>query len=137
MTEDVALNADLVQDVLRESAIRFFVDDEGDIGSIWDNCHIYFFLHGEHGEILQLRVYLPRHFDIGDKAMLLDLLDEWNRTKMFPKAYTVTADDGQVTVTAEHTFDFEPGVPRELLRFTINGWVSTLLRFVEWFGDRT
>jgi hypothetical protein len=137
VSERVALSPGLIQDLLASDGIKFFIDNDGDIGTLWDSCYIYFFLHGQAAEILQVRAYLTKQFDIAAKPALLQLLDEWNRTKMFPKAYSSTDDLGRVTISAEHTFDFEPGVAEDLLRFTLTGWISTLLRFAEWMEKRT
>jgi hypothetical protein len=64
------------------------------------------------------------------------LLDEWNRTKLFPKAYTVLPDDGMVGVCAEQVFDFEAGVTRAQLKYTLGIWVDTLLRFADWLDEQ-
>ena len=62
--------------------------------------------------MLQARLYLNRRFSVDARGSLALLLDEWNRTKLFPKAYTVLPDDGMVSVCAEQCFDFEAGVTR-------------------------
>ena len=41
-------------------------------------------------------LYLNRRFGVDNRATLALLLDEWNRTKLFPKAFTILPDDGMV-----------------------------------------
>jgi hypothetical protein len=55
---------------------------------------------------------------------------------LFPKAYTVLPDDGMVGICAEQCYDFEAGVTRTQLKYTVGVWIDTLLRFAEWIDDQ-
>ena len=127
---------ELVQEILHDLDIRYFVDDEGDLGCMWERCRIYFFFQGPQREVLQARAYLDQRFDIDFKPLLLDLTDDWNRTKPFPKAFTTVGDDGRVGLCAEHTFDFEVPVERAVLVYMVRWWLSSLLKFSTWVGER-
>ena len=126
----------LVQQLLDEFGLKHGIDDDGDLAVRWEKCSVYFFFYGERKEVLQARLYLNRRFNADMRATLAVLLDEWNRTKLFPKAYTVLPDDGMVGICAEQCQDFEGGVTRAQLKYAIGMWVDTLLRFADWVDDQ-
>jgi hypothetical protein len=126
----------LVQQVLDEYGLKHQIDDDGDLVVRWEKCSVYFFFYGEKHEVLQARLYMNRRFSVEMRGMLALLLDEWNRTKLFPKAYTVLPDDGVAGVCAEHCQDFEAGVTRAQLKYAVGLWLDTLLRFVDWVDEQ-
>lgn len=126
----------LVEQILDEYGLKHTIDDDGDLTVRWEKCSVFFFFYGEQQEILQARLYLNRRFDVDLRAGLALTMDEWNRTKLFPKAYTVLPDDGAVGVCAEQCFDFEAGVTRAQLKYTVGVWVETLLRFADWVDEQ-
>jgi hypothetical protein len=127
---------ELLREILSELDIRSFDDDEGDLGCMWEGCRIYFFLAGPHQEILRVQALLDRRCDIEDKPLLLDIADDWNRTRMFGKAYTSVGDDGRVGLCAEHVFDFAVPVARPVLVSMVRWWIASLLKFAGWVGER-
>jgi hypothetical protein len=70
------------------------------------------------------------------RATIVLLLDEWNRTKLFPKAFTILPDDGMVGICAEQCYDFETGATRAQVKYAVGMWVDTLLRFGDWLDDQ-
>jgi hypothetical protein len=126
----------LVQQLLDEFGLKHSIDDDGDLTVRWEKCSIYFFLYGERQEVLQARMYLSRRFDVETRTTLTMLLDEWNRTKLFPKAFTILPDDGMVGICAEQCFDFEAGATRSQIKYTVGMWIETLLRFCDWLEDQ-
>ena len=126
----------LVQQLLDEFGLRHSIDEDGDLTVRWEKCSIYFFFYGERHEVLQARMYLNRRFDVEMRTTLTMLLDEWNRTKLFPKAFTILPDDGMVGICAEQCHDFEAGVTRAQLKYAIGIWIDTLLRFCDWLDDQ-
>jgi hypothetical protein len=126
----------MIQQVLDEFGLKHSIDDDGDLTVRWEKCSIYFFFYGERREVLQARMYLNRRFDVDMRATLTLLLDEWNRTKLFPKAFTILPDDGMVGICAEQCHDFEAGVTRAQLKYAIGIWIDTLLRFGDWLEDQ-
>jgi hypothetical protein len=126
----------LVQQLLDEFGLRHSIDDDGDLTVQWEKCRIYFFFYGERQEVLQARMYLNRRFDVEMRATLAMLLDEWNRTKLFPKAFTILPDDGMVGICAEQCHDFEAGATRAQLKYAVGVWIDTLLRFSDWLDDQ-
>jgi len=126
----------LVQQILDEFGLTHAIDDDGDLVVRWEKCSVYFFFYGEAREVLQARLYLNRRFPVESRSALALMLDEWNRSKLFPKAYTVLPDDGMVGVCGEQCQDFETGVTRAQLKYTLGMWVETLIRFAEWVDEQ-
>jgi hypothetical protein len=126
----------LVQQILDEFGLKHAVDDDGDLAVRWEKCSVYFFFYGERHEVLQARLYMNRRFSVDNRAAIALMLDEWNRTKLFPKAYTVLPDDGMVGICAEQCFDFDAGATRSQLKYAIGMWVDTLLRFTDWVDEQ-
>ena len=126
----------LVQQLLDEFGLVHSIDDDGDLVVRWEKCSVYFFFYGDQREVLQARMYLNRRFDVDNRAALALLTDEWNRTKLFPKAFTILPDDGMVGLCAEHSYDYEAGATRAQLKYAIGMWVDTLLRFSDWIDDQ-
>jgi hypothetical protein len=126
----------LVEQLLDEFGLRHGIDEDDDLVVRWEKCSIYFFFYGERREVLQARMYLNRRFTVEMRATLALLLDEWNRTKLFPKAFTILPDDGMVGICAEQCYDFEAGVTRAQLKYAVGMWIDTLLRFGDWIDDQ-
>jgi hypothetical protein len=126
----------MLQQVLDGYGLAHSIDDDGDLLVTWDNCSVYLFHYGDRREVLQARLYINRRFEVESRSRLAGVLDDWNRTKLFPKAYTVLPDDGMVGICAEHCFDFEAGTTRPALTYTLGVWIDTLLRFAEWVDEQ-
>jgi hypothetical protein len=126
----------VVQQILDEFGLKHSIDDDGDLTVRWEKCSVFFFFYGERHEVLQARLYLNRRFDVDQRGALALMLDEWNRTKLFPKAYTVLPDDGMVGICAEQCHDYEAGATRVQLKYTLGMWVDTLLRFTDWVDEQ-
>jgi hypothetical protein len=88
----------------------YFVDDDGDVGGLWRGRLFYFFLFGDHSEILQVRGQWNREFAIERLTQVLEICNEWNAEKIWPKAYVRVRDDGMVHATCEVATDLEQGV---------------------------
>jgi hypothetical protein len=123
---------DVLQKIVREYGLRTVIDDDGDLTIRWEKFSIYFFHYGVDDEVLQARLYLNRRFEVELRPTLALVLDDWNRSKLFPKAYTVLPDDGLVGICAEQAFDFEGGTSREQLKFTVGMWLQNLQQFADW-----
>ena len=93
----------------------YFVDDEGDVGGMWRGRLFFFFLFGARGEILQVRGQWNREFAIERPTEVLEICNEWNADKIWPKAYVRVRDDGMVHLTCETATDLEHGVTDDQL----------------------
>ena len=126
----------LLQQILDEYGLVHSIDEDGDLTVRWEKCNVFFFYYGDRKEVLQARLYLKRRFTVDLRPSIALLVDDWNRTKLFPKAYTVLPDDGVVGICAEQAYDFETGVTRQQLKYTVGVWIDTLLRFAEWVDEQ-
>jgi hypothetical protein len=128
-------STDVVQSIVADYGLKSLIDDDGDLAVRWENYSVYFFHYGQDEEVLQARLYLNRRFDVETRPTLALVLDDWNRSKLFPKAYTVLPDDGLVGICAEQAFDFEGGTSREQLVFTVGMWLQNLQQFADWIEE--
>jgi Putative bacterial sensory transduction regulator len=126
----------VLQQILDECGLVHSIDEDGDLVVRWEKCSLYFFFYGERQEVLQARMYLNRRFAVDDRTTVVHMLDDWNRTRLFPKAYSVLPDDGLVGICAEQCYDFEVGATREQLKYVVLVWVETLIRFAEWVDEQ-
>lgn len=125
----------LLQQLLDEFGLRHSIDSDGDIVVRWEKCSIYFFFYGDEREVLQARLYLNRRFSVDERSSLVLMLDEWNRTRLLGKAYTILPDDGRVCVCAEHAHDFEAAT-RAQIKYAVAMWIDVLLRFSDWIDEQ-
>lgn len=95
---------------LEQEEYVYFVDSEGDIGGLWDERPVYFYVLGERDEILQVRGMWNRSVALAHLPEVLAATNRWNHDRIFPKAYAQVRDDGAVRIVAEHTVDLEHGV---------------------------
>ncbi len=128
-------SAPLLQQILDEFGLKHGIDGDGDLVVRWERSTIYFFFYGEKNEVLQARLYLNRRFNVEDRGSLSLLLDEWNRTRLWAKAYTILPDDGMVGVCAEQAHDFD-GVTRQQIKYSVGSWIDALLRFADWVDEQ-
>ena len=126
----------LLQQLLDEYGLKHKIDADGDLTVRWEKCSIYFFHYGDKRDVLQARLYLNRRFPVETRPTLALALDDWNRTKLFPKAYTVLPDDGMVGICAEQCHDFGGGATRDQIHHAIGVWIESLLRFAEWVDEQ-
>jgi hypothetical protein len=125
----------LLEQLLDEFGLRHVIDSDGDLAVRWEKCTIYFFSYGDQKEVLQARLYLNRRFAVESRSALALLLDEWNRTRLFGKAYTILPDDGMVGICAEECHDFT-GSTRAQIKHVVGIWIDSLLRFSEWIDEQ-
>ncbi len=123
---------EVLQRILGDYRLRWLIDEDGDLTVRWEDYSVYFFHYGQDEEVLQARLYLNRRFEVDLRPTLALLLDDWNRSKLFPKAYTVLPDDGLVGICAEQAFDFEGGISYEQLKFSVGMWLQNLHQFADW-----
>lgn len=109
------LTSDRLRDWFSGHGYTYFVDDDGDVGGLWRGRLFYFFLFGERQEILQVRGQWNREFAIERLPEVLEICNDWNGEKIWPKAYLRVRDDGMVHVTCEVATDLEHGVTDDQL----------------------
>jgi len=114
----------------------YFVDNDGDLGGLWRGRLFYFFLFGEKSEILQVRGQWHREVSIDRLEEVLDLCNEWNAERIWPKAYLRVRDNGRVHVVAEVATDLEHGATDEQLSQTLFCGLSTGSMFFDSLDER-
>ncbi|MCL3860161.1 YbjN domain-containing protein [Actinotalea sp. K2] len=112
-----------------------FVDNDGDVGGVWRGRLFYFFLFGEQGEILQVRGQWNREFAIERLPEVLEICNEWNAEKIWPKAYVRVRDDGMVHVASEVATDLEHGATDAQLGQLLHCGLSTASMFFDHLDD--
>ena len=97
-----------VRNCLRSLGLRFFIDNEGDIGIPWRyvTVHVIF----QDTRAIQLRGVWHRIADTDHLAALRRLVEEWNATRIGPKTYLTVADGGIVRLHGEVTYPLEAGM---------------------------
>lgn len=94
---------------ITDNGYNYFVDSDGDIGGLWHGRLFYFLLFGPQDEILQVRGQWNRDVAIERLEEVLELCNEWNADRIWPKTYTRVRDNGMVQVFTEVTVDLEHG----------------------------
>lgn len=110
---------------LADNQFSYFVDSDGDLGGLWRGRLFYFFLFGERQEILQVRGQWHRELTIERLSEVLELCNDWNAERIWPKAYARVRDNGRVHVVTEVAVDFEHGATDEQLSQTLFCGLST------------
>lgn len=109
------ISAHRIVDWLAANNYHYFVDNEGDVGGLWNTRLFSFYLYGDDGEILQVRGTWNREFSIERIAEVLEFCNEWNGQRVWPKAFVRVRDDGMVHLVADVSTDLEHGVNDEQL----------------------
>lgn len=124
---DVALplSDDRLVQWLADSSFSYFVDNDGDVGGLWRGRVFYFFLFGQHREILQVRGHWQREGAIERLVEVLEFCNTWNTERIWPKAYVRVRDDGHVHVVGEVAVDFEHGATDDQLSQTLHCGLAT------------
>lgn len=136
-----AAPAPLSQDRLAALMTRrewyFGIDDDGDLGGVWDENTFYFLLVGEPQGILQIRGRWSRTLPVSELGSLTALLNEWNVGRIWPKVFARPEDDGSaVVVFAEVATDLRSGVNDEQLERIVDCGLATGLSFFEMLDER-
>lgn len=121
---------------MTENQFSYFVDSDGDLGGLWRGRLFYFFLFGEQSEILQIRGQWHREVAIERLEEVLDLCNEWNADRIWPKAYVRVRDNGRVHVVSEVATDLEHGATDEQLSQMLYCGLSTGNMFFDSLDER-
>ena len=114
------VDVDRIMACVRELGLRFFLDDEGDIGIPWRYVTVHAIFQDTRA--LQLRGVWHRIADTEHLTALRRLVEEWNATRIGPKAYLTIADGGVVRLHGEVTYPLEAGMTdAQLEDFVLTG----------------
>ena len=121
---------------MSDNGFSYFVDNDGDLGGLWRGRLFYFFLFGEQAEILQIRGQWHREVAIERLEEVLDLCNEWNADRIWPKAYVRVRDNGRVHVISEVAVDLEHGATDAQLHQNLFCGLSTGSMFFDSLDER-
>ncbi|MDO4242694.1 MAG: YbjN domain-containing protein [Actinomyces sp.] len=88
--------------------LRFFINDEGHVGIPWRYVTVRVLFPG--AGVLQLRGTWFRIADTEHLGGLRRLVEEWNATRIGPKAYLTIADGGVVRLHGEVAYPLDAGM---------------------------
>lgn len=116
------LGKDRIKSVLDARGANYGEDNDGDIGGYWDGHLFYFFVTGQSGEYFQVRARWNREVPMSEWWKVLDLVNQWNTEKFWPKCYAraekLNKDDAEPSVIGVYTevnVDYEHGLTDEQL----------------------
>jgi hypothetical protein len=121
---------------MTDNAFSYFVDNDGDLGGLWRGRLFYFFLFGEDSEILQIRGQWHREVAIERLEEVLDICNEWNADRIWPKAYLRVRDNGRIHVVSEVATDLEHGATDAQLSQMLFCGLSTGSMFFDALDER-
>lgn len=88
---------------------NWWVDNDGDLGGMWDDNPFYFILTGNQNEILQIYGNLSESISINHLDAVRDFILKWHHDKLWPKCYHRITDTGVIRIFTENTIDWEHG----------------------------
>lgn len=119
------LNHAMLEDYLKASNYKYLRDSDGDfrVDFSYDeaiDCKLshYLILEGEQHDIYTLRIHSDKRIARNDWPRFLYLVNEWNKTKRWPKAYlyirdSQTSPSGEIIL--EGQLLFRQGIHQEFL----------------------
>ncbi|WP_402467910.1 YbjN domain-containing protein [Isoptericola aurantiacus] len=116
---------------LDAGGFTYFVDSDGDLGGIWHGRMFHFLVLGDDGQVLQVRGQWHREATIERLGEVLEICNEWNAERIWPKTYARVRDDGVVVVCAEVTVSVEHGAADDQLAQMLECGLSTGATFFE------
>lgn len=129
------LSRALVTGVLDARDATYFVDVDGDAGGFWDDQLFYFFVMGDRHEVFQIRGKWNRRLPTGLRTEVLELTNEWNIAKIWPKVYARDENDS-LAIYTEISVDFGHGVTTDQLDSLLERGIVTGLNFFATAGER-
>ena len=113
----------------KDYRVAFSYDE--DLGCALD---MWFLVGGRDRQILSIRAVGQRPIPRADFAMVLELCNEWNRDRRWPKAYLYcrNANDAEGAIYLEENIDLAPGIHQELLDDWLDTMRSAAVQFWMW-----
>ena len=114
------VDAERVRACVQELGLRYFIDDEGDVGIPWRlvTVHVIF----QDTRAVQLRGVWHRIAETGFLTGLRSMVEDWNISRIGPKAYLTISDSGVVRLHGEVTYPLGAGMTdQQLADFIFTG----------------
>ena len=123
------ISQDRLIEIFKSNDWKYFIDSDGDLGGMWESNQFFFFIAGENkdGLVVQGRWHDSISFD--KMRDLQNLIDEWNATKLWPKCYSRTDDNGRISVFTEVAQTWRYGATEAQLLQQLTCALSTSVDF--------
>lgn len=109
---------------------KFSHDEDGDLLGIWDGHPFWFLFLSPNSDFLQVRGSWHRKVSHQNRHLMMHTMNDWNRDRIWPKAYIREDSDGtENSIYSETTFDFSEGVSDLQLHYSIDYALQTALQF--------
>ena len=108
------VDRDRIGQCLTARGYRYVVDPDGDLTGTWNAHRFWFLLLGDDSDVVQVRGRWARTLSPGLRRPALLALNDWNRERIWPKAYLREEDD-RLAVYAEVSVDLEAGATDDQL----------------------
>ncbi|WP_076465992.1 YbjN domain-containing protein [Actinomyces mediterranea] len=105
------------------------IDDDGDLGGMWDGSMFYFRLTGKDKEVLNIVSFMKGTYPRELRSDLLNHIEDWHRTKLWPKGYFREVPGDRLQVMAEVNVDYEHGATDAQLMQNFRCALGTTLQF--------
>jgi hypothetical protein len=125
------LAPELIERYLDLRDLKFFRGRDGDeflllMSGEQSRLHIHLQVSGRDRNVLAIRVSPVENYPAGERARLMELVNDWNRDTHWPKAFVrETSHPGQVGVVGESTYPLKDGIHFEALArfidYTVQG----------------
>lgn len=139
----ILLSKDRIKAVLDARGANYGEDDDGDIGGYWDGHLFCFFVTGPNGEYMQVRARWNREVAMTEWWKVLDLVNQWNMEKFWPKCYaraekrgTDDAEPSLIGVYTEVNVDYEHGLTDDQLDQHLACAIATSGSFFDFLDER-
>lgn len=129
------LSKDRIKAALERAEWSYSIDADGDIGGGWEYGSFYFFLNGENDELLCVRGFWRGALSDEEYLTALELVNTWNREKLWPKTYVARDNEGRVRLNTELNVDYEHGITDEQLSQHLLCAVNTSMSFFETLNE--
>ncbi|MDO8107393.1 YbjN domain-containing protein [Isoptericola sp. b441] len=102
-------------------------DEDGDVTGVWNGHRFWFILLGERDEVLQVRGRAEHVLPVERRSAALLAVNDWNRDRIWPKAYLREEDDG-LALYGEMSVDLEHGVTDAQLALLLDCGLATSIQ---------
>lgn len=120
--EPELITTERIKEMLDERNYKYLLDNDGDyrVEFTLDNSDailsICFILQGTRKDIFGIQALCSRRFFSDDWLKAMKVCNEWNKDKLFGKAYLNYSEDRpHATVIIEQWIDLEKGIHKDLL----------------------
>jgi hypothetical protein len=130
------LGFDRVKEALEALEYRYFIDSDGDIGGRWDANDFYFFLEGDHHEILTVRGYWWARLPGDRYAEANRIASDWHSKYRWPTVFVWVDEAGKLSPQSKLTMDWTDGVTDAQLKRQISLGVRTGSQFFDHLAEK-